>query len=145
MNNPEDVRVLIAENNYLVIEMIKGMLEELGHTVIGEAVDGLEAVEMTQSLRPDVVLMDILMPNMDGIEATRLIQERCPTPVVVVSAHETKELIERASAAGVAAYLGKPPRTREMERAIAIALGRSGDVNADQPIVVFSHQNLEQI
>ncbi len=124
----EGVRVLIAEDNYLVSEMIRGLLEELGYTVAGEAADGFEAVEMTQSLRPDIVLMDIKMPDMDGIEATRLIYERCPTPVVVLSAYETPELVERVSAAGVGAYLVKPPNAHEMERAIAIAMARFDDI-----------------
>jgi len=128
MSNQENVRVLIAEDDYLVGEMIKGLLEEAGYTVIGEAADGLEVIEMVQSLRPDVVLMDIGMPEIDGVEATRLIYEHCPTPVVVLTAYETEELVERASAAGVGAYLVKPPNVPEVERAIAIAMARFGDM-----------------
>ena len=124
----EDVRVLIAEDDYLVSEMIRGLLEEAGYNVVGEAVDGLEAVEMTQSLRPDAVLMDIKMPNMDGLEATRLIYESCPAPVVVLTAYETPELVEMASEAGAGAYLVKPPNVHEMERAITIAMARFGDM-----------------
>jgi AmiR/NasT family two-component response regulator len=108
--------------------MIQGLLEDIGYTVAGKAIDGLQAIEMTQSLQPDVVLMDIKMPNMDGIEATRHIYESCPTPVVVLTAHETPELVEGASAAGVGAYLVKPSNTREMERAIAIAIARFDDL-----------------
>jgi response regulator NasT len=105
-------------------------LEEAGYAVVGEAAHGLEAVEMPQSLRPDVVLMDIKMPVMDGIGATRLIYERCPTtPVVVLTAYETPELVERASAAGAGAYLVKPTEVREMERAITIAIARFGDIS----------------
>jgi AmiR/NasT family two-component response regulator len=128
MSNRQDVRVLIAEDDYLNSEMLKGLLEEIWYTIVGEAADGLETVEMTQSLQPDVVLMDIKMPDMDGLEATRLIQERCPTPVVVVTAYETPELVEEASAAGVGAYLVKPPSAREMERAITIAIARFDDL-----------------
>ena len=128
MSNRQDVRVLIAEDDYLNSEMLKGLLEEIWYTIVGEAADGLETVEMTQSLQPDVILMDIKMPDMDGLEATRLIQERCPTPVVVVTAYETPELVEEASAAGVGAYLVKPPSAREMERAITIAIARFDDL-----------------
>jgi AmiR/NasT family two-component response regulator len=128
MNMQEDTHVLIVEDDPMVGEMIQGLLEDIGYTVAGKAIDGLQAIEMTQSLQPDVVLMDIKMPNMDGIEATRHIYESCPTPVVVLTAHETPELVEGASAAGVGAYLVKPSNTREMERAIAIAIARFDDL-----------------
>jgi signal transduction histidine kinase len=128
MNAQETPPVLIVEDNPLVGEMIKGLLEEAGYTVVGEAADGFEAVEMTQSLRPDVVLMDIKMPGMDGIEATRLIYERCPTPVVMLTAYDTPEMVEEAGAAGAGAYLVKPPNAREIEHAIIIAMARFDDM-----------------
>jgi len=124
----ENVRVLVAEDDYLVGTMTKGLLEETGYIVVGEAANGLEAVEMTQSLHPDVVLMDIKLPHMDGIEATRRIYESCPTPVVMLTAYDTLEMVEQASAAGAGAYLVKPPNVREMERAITIAIARFGDM-----------------
>ena len=133
MRNQQNVRVLIVEDDYLAGEMIKEMLREIGYTVVGRAMDGLQAIEMTTQLvdtptQPDVILMDIEMPNMDGIEAARLIQERCPTPVVVLTAYETPELINQAGRAGAGAYLVKPPNHREMERTIAIALARFEDM-----------------
>jgi two-component system cell cycle sensor histidine kinase/response regulator CckA len=130
MTSQENVRVLIAENDYLVSEMVRALLEELDYVVIGEAADGIEAIEMTQSLNPDVILMDIRMPDMDGLEATRRIQERRPTPVVVLTAYETEELVTEASAAGVGAYLVKPPEAREVARAITIAIARFDDMMA---------------
>ncbi len=124
----KNIRVLIAEDDYLVGEMIKGLLAEVGYSVAGEAGDGLEAVEMVQSLRPDVVLMDIKMPDIDGIEAVRRIHEHCPTPVVALTAYETPELVQEASAAGVGAYLVKPSTAQEMERAITVAMARFDDM-----------------
>jgi len=128
MNNRDDIRALIVEDDTLVSEMIQGLLEELGYVVVGKAVNGAEAVEMTRVLGPDVVLMDIEMPNIDGIEAARRIFECCPTPVVMVTAHETSKLVEQASEVGVGAYLVKPPNGRELERAITIAVARFDDM-----------------
>jgi len=122
------IRVLIVEDDSLVGEMLKGILEEIGGTVLATVANGQEALEQVQVLSPDVILMDIEMPDMDGIEATRQIMDLCPTPVVMVTAHETQELVRQASRAGVGAYLVKPPDVREMERAITIAMARFSDM-----------------
>lgn len=122
------VRVLIAEDDFLVSEMIRGVLDELGYESAGTASDGRKAVELTETLRPDVVIMDIKMPEMDGVQATQAIQRRCPTPVVVLTAYDEPELLQKTSAAGVGAYLVKPPRAAEMERAIEIARARFQDM-----------------
>src|SRR5512139_1857683 len=122
------VKVLIAEDNFLVGEMIQGVAEEAGCTVVGRATDGRQAVEMTTKLRPDVVLMDIKMPNLDGIDAAEIIQDRCPTPIVILTAFDTPEMLEEASAAGAGAFLAKPPKVRELNQAIVIARARFGDL-----------------
>ncbi len=128
MNKRKNIRVLIVEDDTLVGEMIQGLLEELGYVVAGKAMNGVEAVDMACALEPEVVLMDIEMPTVDGIEAARLIIERCPRPVVMVTAHETSELVAQASEAGVGAYIVKPPNGRELERAITIAVARFDDM-----------------
>ena len=124
----KEIRVVVAEDTALVSEMIQGMLEDIGCSVIGQAENGIQAVDLTQTLSPDVILMDIEMPGIDGIEATRQIFKYCPTPVVVLTAYETPELIEQVSTVGAGAYLVKPPDAREMERAIAIAIARFKDL-----------------
>src|SRR5215510_14275803 len=124
----EDLQVLIAEDEPLVSEMIKGILKELKYKVVGQARTGKQAVALTESLKPDVVLMDIQMPEMDGLEATLHIYDFCPTPVVILTAHDAPELILQASEVGVGAYLVKPPKAREVERAITIAMARFGDL-----------------
>lgn len=121
-------RVLIAEDDFLVSEMIVGVAEKLGYVVVGKAADGNQAVEMTRSLRPDVVLMDVKMPDMDGIEATRRIQETCPTPVVVLTAFENPDLVQQSSSAGVGAYVVKPPKAPELDRAVLITMARFSDM-----------------
>jgi two-component system, response regulator PdtaR len=121
-------RVLIADDEALVMNMIQGELESIGLEVVGKASDGLRVVTLTRELRPDVVLMDIAMPEQDGLTAAALIQQECPTPVVVLSAHEGVQDIARASAAGVGAFLVKPPRASDLERAIAIAVARHADL-----------------
>jgi AmiR/NasT family two-component response regulator len=128
MNRQKQARVLIVEDDFLVGVMIQGLLEEAGYSVAGKALDSYQAVEMTQRLQPDVILMDIGMSDVDGIETTRQIQACHPTPVVVLTAYETPELVEQATSAGIGAYLTKPPRAREVERAIIVAMARFSDM-----------------
>ncbi len=122
------VKVLIAEDNFLVSEMIQSVAEEAGCAVVGRAMDGRQAVEMTAELRPDLILMDIKMPDLDGIEAAEIIQDRYPTPIVILTAYDTPEMLKEASAAGVGAFLAKPPKARELNQAISIAKARFGDL-----------------
>ena len=128
MNHQQMIRILIAEDDYLIGRSTAVLLERMGYTVVGQALDGRQAVEMTQSLRPDVILMDIKMPVMDGVEATRHIYETCPTPVVALTAYDTPEVIERAIAAGMGAYLTKPASPHQMERAINVTIARFDDM-----------------
>ena len=130
IRNPAPHRILVVEDTALVSEMVQGLLKELGYEVVGTATNGKEAIAQTKALRPDVVVMDIEMPVMDGIEATRRIQECCPTPVVMLTAYEQPELVRRAGEAGAGAYVVKPPIARELGRAIAIAKARFDDLNA---------------
>lgn len=128
MYDIENVSILIVEDDPLVSEMFHGMLQDMGYTIAGRALDGQEAIEMTLACQPDLVLMDLELSKMDGIEATRHISDCCPTPVIVMTAFETPELVKQASAAGASAYLVKPPDTGEMERAITIAMARFHDL-----------------
>lgn len=122
------IKVLIAEDDFLIAEEISRSLKNAGYILSGIAPNGKKAVELTNSLRPDVILMDIKMPKMDGLEASRIIMEQCPTPVVIITAHESHDLVEKASEAGIATYLTKPPKPDEIERAITIALARHKDM-----------------
>lgn len=125
--NPS-IRVLMVEDDILVADVIRHELKKVGMMVVGEAYDGLEAVRLTATLRPDVVLMDIRMPAMDGLEAAARIQAECPTPVVLLTAYDDPTLVATASLAGVGAYLLKPPEAREIERAVIVARARFADL-----------------
>lgn len=124
----EALRVLLAEDESLVANLIESELRLAGHRVLGKAFDGLQACELTKSLRPDVVLMDITMPELDGIDAAMRIQLECPTPVVILSAHATMEDLPRATEAGVGAYLVKPSQAVDIDRALRIAIARHADL-----------------
>lgn len=124
----EPVQVLIVEDNPRVSGMIQRLLESMGYAVAGQARNGRQAVEMTQTLRPDVVLMDLRLPDMNGIEAMQRIYEDCPTPVVVLSAYQEPILVQQAGKVGAGAYLVKPPDGEEMDRAITIAITRFEDM-----------------
>jgi two-component system, sensor histidine kinase and response regulator len=123
-------RVLVAEDDALVAALVQGILEDQGYDVVGVVGDGLSAVEVVETVHPDVVLMDLQMPGMDGIEATRRIQATCPTPVVVLTAHEEPQLVKNATNAGVGAYLTKPPAGQDLEGAITVAQARFADMLA---------------
>ncbi len=125
---PNHMRVVVAEDEYLLSEDITRTLKKLGHEIVGEAVDGNEAVALVLEKRPDIVLMDIQMPNMDGLEAARQIQEKMPTPIIVLTAHESQDLVQRASEAGVSIFLTKPPQKSEIQRAMTMAVARHHDV-----------------
>lgn len=114
-------RVLIVEDDALVCELVAALVEHQGYQVAGMARDGYDAVEAVGRLRPDVVIMDLEMPEMNGIEATRRIQQTHPTPVVALTAHDDLGLAAKAARVGVGAYLVKPPIGRDLARAITIA------------------------
>ncbi len=127
---------LVIEDNPLSNQLICTQLRDLGHAVIGQAHTGPKAVEMTARLKPDVVLMDLQMTDPQtekeeataGIKAARKIQAQCPTPIVVLTAYESPDLIQQASAAGIGAYLIKPPNPQDIERAALIARARFDDL-----------------
>lgn len=145
MDRDNTLKVLIADDNFIVSEMLKRILETLGYEFVGWAKNGMEAVEMTHALGPDVILMDLEMPDMDGLEASQQILKTCPTPIVVVSAYDTSNLVRRAGLAGVGAYLTKPPNSHDLERAIIIAMARFDDMVALRQLNSQLQTTLEQV
>ncbi len=120
----ERTRVIIADDESLIRMDLREMLTNLGYLVVGEVADGRSAVSQARELRPDVVIMDVKMPDMDGIEAAKILTEERIAPVVLLSAYSQRELVQRAREAGVVAYLVKPYREDELTPAIEVALAR---------------------
>jgi len=118
------LRVLIADDDPLFTFCLRAQLNNLGHEVIAEATDGKQAVLLTRKLRPDLVLMDIRMPIMDGLEASRQIDRDGLCPIIVLSAYSDPELIKEARLPSIQAYLVKPVDERILEPAIELALER---------------------
>jgi response regulator NasT len=124
------VKVLIAEDETLIRLDLRGMLENAGLEVCGEAKDGVEAVELAGTTSPDVAVLDVKMPRLDGIEAARRILDERPMPIVLVSAFTERSLVRRAAEAGVYGYLAKPFREADLLPAIATARARSDQLAA---------------
>lgn len=128
MDSPEDqktpVRVLVAEDEALIRMDLVEMLSELGYQVVGEASDGEMAIRLAEESRPDVVMMDVKMPVLDGITAAGQITEQRIAPVVMLTAFSQRELVDRATQAGVMAYLVKPFSLSDLAPAIEVAVSR---------------------
>jgi response regulator NasT len=121
--------VLVAEDESLIRMDIVETLIDFGFDVIAEAADGLEAVELAKTLKPDIIVMDIKMPNLDGISAAEQMQP-LRIPIVLLTAFSQKELVERASEAGAMAYVVKPFTPNDLLPAIEIAWSRHQQLTA---------------
>jgi response regulator NasT len=123
-------RILIAEDETLIRLDLRQLLEGAGFEVCAEARDGEEAVELARSREPDLALLDVKMPRLDGIEAARRILDERPIPIVMVTAYGEEELVGRAVEAGVFGYLVKPFRESDLLPAIATARARHDELRA---------------
>jgi response regulator NasT len=123
-------RVVVAEDEALIRMDIVETLRDNGFDVVGEAGDGERAVELATELRPDLVVMDVKMPKLDGISAAERLNKDNIAPVVLLTAFSQKELVERAAAAGALAYVVKPFTPSDLLPAIEIALSRYEQIQA---------------
>lgn len=120
----ERTRIIIADDESLIRMDLREMLMNLGYLVVGEVGDGKSAVNLAGELQPDIVIMDIKMPDMDGIEAARILTKERLIPVLLLSAYSQQDLVQRAQEAGVAGYLVKPFQESDLAPAIEVALAR---------------------
>ncbi len=136
-------RVVIAEDEALIRLDLKEMLEEEGYVVAGEAADGETAIALTNDLRPDLVILDVKMPVLDGITAAERIAAEHLAPVVILTAFSQRELVERARDAGAMAYLVKPFTKADLVPAIEIAASRFQEITALESEVGTLRDRLE--
>ncbi|GAA2401878.1 response regulator [Streptomyces glaucosporus] len=140
---PETTRVVIAEDEALIRLDLKEMLEEEGYTVVGEAGDGQTAVELAREHRPDLVILDVKMPVLDGISAAEKIAGESIAPVLMLTAFSQRELVERARDAGAMAYLVKPFSKSDVVPAIEMAVSRFNEMKVLSQEVADLTQRLE--
>ena len=135
--------VIVAEDEALIRLDLVELLTEEGYDVVGEASDGEEAVKLARELEPDLVIMDVKMPKMDGISAAEIIAEERIAPVVMLTAFSQRDLVERAREAGAMAYVVKPFGASDVVPAIEIAMGRFQEIKAIEDELVSLEERLE--
>ncbi|MDT7785259.1 MAG: two-component system, response regulator PdtaR [Pseudonocardiales bacterium] len=136
-------RVLVAEDEALIRLDLVEMLREEGYDVAGEAADGEEAIKLASELNPDLVILDVKMPKVDGIEAAQHIAGNRIAPVVILTAFSQRDLVERARDAGAMAYLVKPFAKRDLVPAIELAISRFTELAALEQEVAGLTERLE--
>jgi AmiR/NasT family two-component response regulator len=124
VSGKERLRILIADDEAIRVMTLRTQLRALGFEVVAEATNGREAVELAEQYEPDLAILDIKMPELDGISAARAIVARRPIPVVLLTAYSEPELVERATEAGVFAYLIKPVSEEDLLPTILLARAR---------------------
>ena len=139
----EPLKAVIAEDEQLTRTIIRARLEKLGHIVIAEAGDGVQAIEAARTHKPDVIIMDIKMPVMDGIEAARRILNEAPCAILFLSSFNEQELVEQASETGALAYLMKPFRKEDLAPALEMAVRRFRQIMSQSKEIEELKETLE--
>lgn len=138
-----DTRILVAEDEAISRMDLCEMLENLGYTVVGQAGDGVAAVNLARTLKPDLVVMDIKMPELDGIAAAETLAQERTVPVLLLTAYSDREFVDRAVDAGVMGYLVKPFAEAQLKPAIEVALERWREVRQIQQDLAETKETLE--
>jgi len=139
----DPLKAVIAEDEQLTRTIIRARLEKLGHIVVAEAGDGVQAVDAARTHKPDVIIMDIKMPVMDGIEAARTILSESPCAILFLSSFNEQELVEQATDTGALAYLMKPFRKEDLAPALEMAVRRFRQIRSQQREIDDLKETLE--
>jgi AmiR/NasT family two-component response regulator len=139
----ESLRVLIAEDEALTRTILRARLEKLGHQVVAEAENGVQAVEAARVHKPDAIIMDIRMPEMDGIEAARQIVGETPCAILFLTAFSDEQLVEQAGETGALAYLMKPFRKEDLAPALEVAVRRFRQIQNQSKEIEELKESLE--
>ncbi|MGQ9489145.1 MAG: ANTAR domain-containing response regulator [Anaerolineae bacterium] len=139
----QPLRILIADDESIRLLSLRAQLIALGHQVVAEATTGAEAVALAQQTQPDLAILDIKMPVMDGIEAAERITQVRPIPIILLTAYSESQLVERAARANISAYLMKPVAEEDLLPAITLALARFREFQALRQEVADLREALE--
>ncbi len=126
----ERTRVIVVDDDPIIVQDMKETLEGLGYLVVGTAGDGRSGVHLARQLKPDAILMDIKMPDLDGIDAAKILTEERIAPVVLVTGYNEKGYVQRAQEAGVIAFITKPFRPSDLSPAIEVGIARFREFEA---------------
>ena len=137
------MRVLIADDEAVIRLGLRTMLQDAGHEIVGAATTGASAVSLAESTRPDVIILDIKMPDGDGLEAARQIMARRPTPIVMLTAYSDRALVDEAKGAAVFGYLVKPVKEDMLSPTLELAAARFQEWEALRDEVAGLQESLE--
>jgi response regulator NasT len=136
-------KIVIADDDPVIRMDLRAMLEEMGHQVVGEADNGDAAVHLCRKLKPDLVILDVMMPKKNGLEAAAAISKERLAPALMLTAYSEAPMVEEATRAGVLAYLVKPFRKQELQPAIEVALARYKELTALEGQIDTLHEQNE--
>ena len=137
------IRVVIADDESIIRMDLKEILENAGHSVVGSAKNGREALELAEALHPDLVILDIKMPKLNGLTAAERIAKQTLAPVILLTAYKDKRFVEKARKGGVYTYLVKPFREEELLAAVDLAISRFEEMRAIESELATVKQKLE--
>lgn len=137
-------RILIAEDESIIRMDIRMMLEDHGYDVVGEAGDGDRAIELAYSLKPDLVLMDVKMPKLDGLKASQVIADQLDLPILILTAYSQREFVEKAQQDNILGYLVKPITESSLIPAIEVALHQADKAKQLKQKVRTAEQEIEK-